>query len=497
MKKSHIKTKGKYANIRRALLLCILFGCQIVIGAGLARYTAPFLSLLIVGGFAIVALETLEYVLYLLILFLPFSFRYIIGLNTEMQMPTEPLLAVLVVAFVVQTFVTLSQKSVILLPRHSEEQHRESGEKIARRFPFLLPLAAYIFTILLSLISSQHLYLSAKGALRAIVYMLTAVLVFEIIDSPRRLKRLFIISTVSATIAVGWTLLFLITRRDILQWRSAFQGLLFTSYGNYGAFVSMFLMILLGRFLFDQKPYDKVIWIILLVFYAFALCFSLSRGVWMSMAVTIPFLLFQRMEGKGHQRAILLCVILFLGLLALSIPNLSQSTYGRVATIFDLGYASNRVRLLRWGAALMMFLQNPILGKGYGAFALEYQEDAALVGELSKYQMSAHSEYLQILAETGILGFGAWVWLLVAFFACGFRYLRRIEDSFYRSVIIGLMTAELSLLVYFFVNSLLAFDKIGIPFWVIYGLLPAVGAIAEREERKREVKEITHHLTNG
>ena len=315
-------------SIKRALFLSILFGGQIIIGAGLAKFTGLFLFLLVVCGFAVAALATLEYVLYLLILFLPFSFRYIISLNTEMQMPTEPLLAILVVALVVQRFVQIN--------RNPLTESGELGEEIARRFPFLIPIVLYIFIILLSLVRSQHLYLSAKGALRAIAYILAAVLVFEIIDSPHRLKRFSLVSIASATIAVGWTLLFLIARRDILQWSSAFQGLLFTSYGNYGAFVAMFLLILLSRILFDRKPYDHVIWITLLVFYAFALCFSLSRGVWMSMAVTIPFLLFQRMEGAGHRKVILICAIVLLGLLVLSIPNLSHLIRGRVATFVDL-----------------------------------------------------------------------------------------------------------------------------------------------------------------
>jgi len=43
------------------------------------------------------------------------------------------------------------------------------------------------------------------------------------------------------------------------------------------------------------------------------------------------------------------------------------------------------------------------------------------------------------------------------------------------------MAAELSLLVHFLVNNLLNGDAIGIPFWVLYGLLPAVVGIAERE----------------
>ena len=488
----------KHKNIKRALFLSILFGGQIIIGAGLAKFTGLFLFLLVVCGFAVAALATLEYVLYLLILFLPFSFRYIIGLNTEMQMPTEPLLAILIVALVVQKFAKSSrtpmreaigvenrdQESVVLKSFFTFRNPKSEIRNPIRRFPFLIPIILYIFIILLSLVCSQHLYLSAKGALRAIAYILAAVLVFEIIDSPHRLKRFSFVSIISATIAVGWTLLFLIARRNILQWSSAFQGLLFTSYGNYGAFVAMFLLILLSRVLFDKKPYDHVIWVTLLVFYAFALCFSLSRGVWMSMAVTIPFLLFQRMEGAGHRKVILICAIVLLGLFMLSIPSLSHLIRGRVATFVDLGYASNRARLLRWGAALMMFLQNPILGKGYGAFAQAYRADPSLVGELSKYRMGTHNEYLQVLAETGILGFGVWMWLLVAFFVYGFRCLRRIEDSFYRSVIIGLMSAELSLAVYFLVNNLLAADKIGIPFWLIYGLLPAVGRMAEEQVKR-------------
>ena len=131
----------------------------------------------------------------------------------------------------------------------------------------------------------------------------------------------------------------------------------------------------------------------------------------------------------------------------------------------------------------MMFLESPILGKGYGAFAMLYEEDVALVGTYTaQFQLGAHSEYLQVMAELGIVGLAAWIWLNLAFLRYGFRALKGIEARFYRAVVIGLMAAEISLMVHFIVNNLLNGDAIGVPFWGIYGLLPAVVQIAERAE---------------
>ena len=174
------------------------------------------------------------------------------------------------------------------------------------------------------------------------------------------------------------------------------------------------------------------------------------------------------------------CLVL---LVCLSLPGVYSSVVERISSTVDVNYASNRARLLRWGQATTMFLESPILGKGYGAFAMLYEEDVALVGSyIAQFQLGAHSEYLQIMAELGLVGLVAWIWLNLAFLRYGFRALKRIEDGFFRSIIIGLMAAEISLMVHFIVNNLLNGDAIGVPFWGIYGLLPAVVQIAEREK---------------
>jgi cell division protein FtsW (lipid II flippase) len=91
------------------------------------------------------------------------------------------------------------------------------------------------------------------------------------------------------------------------------------------------------------------------------------------------------------------------------------------------------------------------------------------------------------LAELGIVGFVAWMWLIIAFFRYGLRSLRGMGDEFYRSLIVGLMGAELSLLVHFTVNNLMNGDAIGVPFWLIYGLVPAIVQIANEEKSVQEI----------
>ena len=181
----------------------------------------------------------------------------------------------------------------------------------------------------------------------------------------------------------------------------------------------------------------------------------------------------------------LVAVVGLLVLIVVSIPGVAGVIYSRIATIFDLHYASNRSRLLRWGAALMMFLRHPIVGWGYTSFALSYKNDPNLVGTyVAKYKPGAHSEFLTVLAEQGIIGFISWMWLIIAFFRHGFRMLKRIDIPFWQSIIIGLMAAELLLLVNFLTDNLLQADRIGIPFWLIYGLLPAIENIANAESNQ-------------
>ena len=447
----------------------------LVVGGVIGGYSGTALPLLILlavtGAFVFLGMEL---AVYLLLIALPFSFRYILPGRFEIQTPTEPLLGMLVAVYCVQKIVDRALRK----------------EKLENTFPFLVPLCAYILVTFLSAINTPDLFGTLKGALRATVYMLFSVIVYAVIQNRAALKRLFIAIFPSAAVAVIWTVIVLIYHIDAWQWTSAYRYAPFTNYSVYGAFTAIFFLVCLSRLLFDNSTYDRVLWTAWFVCFSAGLLMCFSRGVWLSVIVAVGFMLLQLGSGVTHKKILFIggaCLIL---LICLNLPGVYNIIIERISSAVDISYASNRARLLRWGQAFVMFLENPILGKGYGAFAMLYEEDVALVGSYTaQYQLGAHSEYLQVMAELGIVGLGVWVWLNLAFLRYGFRALKTIDDGFYRSVVIGLMAAEISLMVHFTVNNLLNGDAIGVPFWGIYGLLPAVVQMAAREKASLETED--------
>ncbi len=449
-------------NIKLVLILPAL----VILGASLAFFAdSQLLILPFLGILALTTFASLDYALYILVAFLPFSIRFIMASGTEMQVPTEPLLAMMMVAVILRW---------IIIKNRGEQS----------KFPLRLSMIIYAAGVCLSLINTTHLYASVKGGFRALAYMMLSVVVYNVINSKRRLRNLFIASIVPATVAVVWTAIFLADRLKMWRYTSAYEGLPFTSYAHYGSFVVAILMILMARAVYDKGSYDHVMWRGLLIIYVVAMCLCFSRGVWLAFIMSMGFLLLQRSEGIRSKKFLIIAGSIAFLVFILSIPQLSHLVISRASTIFSMSYGSNRERLLRWATAVSMFLKHPILGAGYGSFAFSFVNNPEILGAKSRFGMGAHSEYLQVLAETGIIGFIGWMGIIVTFFLHGFGLLRKIDKKkmIWRSLIIGIMSAEFALLIHFFVNNLVQSYIVGVPFWLLMGLLPAIGNIAEREK---------------
>jgi O-antigen ligase len=80
-------------------------------------------------------------------------------------------------------------------------------------------------------------------------------------------------------------------------------------------------------------------------------------------------------------------------------------------------------RWLLWGAAWRIFLENPLFGAGpsnWGAFGASFFQYGDLGGRFvnpgAMYNMSLHNLYLTTLAELGVVGALALIWILVDYF---------------------------------------------------------------------------------
>ena len=125
----------------------------------------------------------MEIAVYLLLIALPFSFRYILPSRFEIQTPTEPLLGMLVAVYCTRRILDRVIQSGIGVPSYKD--------KPEKTFPFFVPICLYIFVTFLSAINTPDLFGTLKGALRATVYTLFSVVVHAAIENRVALKRLF------------------------------------------------------------------------------------------------------------------------------------------------------------------------------------------------------------------------------------------------------------------------------------------------------------------
>jgi putative inorganic carbon (HCO3(-)) transporter len=92
-------------------------------------------------------------------------------------------------------------------------------------------------------------------------------------------------------------------------------------------------------------------------------------------------------------------------------------------------------RLGIWAGAGLLFLGNPILGVGYGNFKIALTSTIAVP---DGFMLDAHNLYLELLAETGVVGFLAFAILIITCLRCA----RRMERESLRvtEAVIGIGT---------------------------------------------------------
>lgn len=136
-------------------------------------------------------------------------------------------------------------------------------------------------------------------------------------------------------------------------------------------------------------------------------------------------------------------------------------------------------RMARWQAAWNMFVNNPWLGVGLGNYAVAY-ESYALPGWPDPLG-HAHNFYLNMMAETGVVGAGAYLALVAIWFWHGLQVLRRASGPLF-TVVVGLLGILMAAAVHNLFDNLYV-HNMNIQVGLTLGLLTAIGGMAKSGER--------------
>lgn len=225
---------------------------------------------------------------------------------------------------------------------------------------------------------------------------------------------------------------------------------IFTTFGHpnlLGGFYVFVLPLLLAFFLhsFQAKARLRCIYFgFVFVGAVVALFMAQARGAWLSAALTLG--LFTMIYGKNALRSRLAKHPLRSGLLACSAVAVLASGAWVLSTHTSLlDSTSLRIRALYYTTTLQMIRERPLFGRGIGTFSMYYplyqdERIAARYGSPAlDYRVEhPHNEHLEILHDSGLLGYGLFLWIIIE---AARRLLRRkqVIETGLSLAVIGLL----------------------------------------------------------
>ncbi len=180
-------------------------------------------------------------------------------------------------------------------------------------------------------------------------------------------------------------------------------------YDNPNDYTFIIIMVLPFIYLYlrvSRRLWQRIALLAALVGSVAAVVMSLSRGGMLALVLEVTFLVWLTMKGRRR----------FLALVLMSVFGVAASVHqfeARKAADAGSAYTaevSADSRLALWHAALACFKAHPILGVGSGQFMWVASDYASL--SHNDRDKPAHNSYIDVLANTGLLGFGSFMLML-------------------------------------------------------------------------------------
>ena len=342
----------------------------------------------------------------------------------------------------------------------------------------LLPLRSLTLTAaLLSEPAADALsfapYTTRLAIIQLVIYFVFFAAAQTYVSNADRLRKLVtVIIGFSAVMAFYGILQQLADMNTIYGLRPARQAVPFASFVNrhhFAAFMEMTIGLTLGL-LFGKKAIknDKRIFLLIaVVIMGTALIFTNSRGAMISLLAVIGFIVTTSLRQKTPDETeseaeaeaetgsrlrnntvyvgggLILLVILFGSVLLLG----GGESLVRGVGLSNPNEVSNG-RFHFWQIAWQIFSGNPLLGAGLDTFGTLYPHYDSWNGTLRIEQ--AHNDYLQILADAGILGFACIAAFIYLLFKKSPPVMSKASDYFGRAAATGALAGCLGILVHSF-----------------------------------------------
>ncbi|MBI4645113.1 MAG: O-antigen ligase family protein [Bacteroidia bacterium] len=271
----------------------------------------------------------------------------------------------------------------------------------------------------------------------------------------------------------------------------------FFDHTSYGAALAFFLPVFIGFGISSKyRIWAKiVIWIIVAIIIT-ALVFSYTRAAWVSIIGAIIFLILLIM-GLRFKGIIIFLSIIFLLYLYFQTDILMKFEQTRQVSsanltehVVSIGNItsddSNRERLNRWYCAVRMFKEKPFFGWGPGTYMFKYapfqkSSQKTVISTNAGDMGNAHSEYFGPLAESGFIGAFSMLFIVLAALYTGIKLYHSAKNREIKLLILSILTGLVTYFIHGCLNNFLDTDKLSAPFWGFIAMLVALEVYHNKE----------------
>ena len=349
-----------------------------------------------------------------------------------------------------------------------------------------LPITAFVFIGFLSTLTSVSFSLSLEGFFfKLFEWIMLYFIVAETINNKKKLNRLLIVMLASMVL-IGIDAIFqFLTGADFMRHYASMAYRLRASFGNANSFAGWLVImvplvfcfayfginkwiVLPEKYNWIKKSIRPILWITsaLLIF---CLALTYTRGAWMGVILSLIFL--------GVFKSKKLLVFLLIALLAFSFIA-PQRIKQRISLTFQSSKTRanllDKTRYSLWHEALNIIKDFPLIGCGLNTYAI-VAPDYKITKKGGIYP---HNSYLHMAAESGLLGLGTFIWIMITLFRTSLANLKRIGHRFHSVILIGLLAGLFGFLAHSFVDTNIYTLQLGNLMWFIMGLIVAVQKVA-------------------
>ena len=379
--------------------------------------------------------------------------------------------------------------------------------------PLNLSILSFIFICILSLIWSNNFFVSVKELPLFLAGPLLYFVITNNISDERQISLILnILLIVGGLFGIYGILQY--NGIDFSFWiRNIGRQQVFGLFGNVNYFAEYLIIplpIAVSLFFATQNKLKKILLLIGIIVMGASLTATFTRGSYLGFGASLIFMsfLFLISRGKNFIKKnrkifiiILAVVVIITFLFTITTPlNKLGTAIEKIKSRISISQLTQsfsiKRRIATWKFTVLMIKDHPLLGSGIGTYkynTLRYQArffDQGQSRSLYPYGIAdkAHNEYLQFWAEMGIVGLGIFIWLIISYFSCGLKILRKIKDEYRQGIIIGLIGAVMAVLVDGIFGFPLHLPATVILFWLVLALTIVIIKIEADVEENNIVK---------